>query len=263
MTAKELADAVIAAVRRATAPLIARLEALEQRELPVPEKGDKGDAGERGEKGDAGDDGRDGKDGDEGPRGAKGDSVGLAEVIQALQPQVKAFLDAVPMPEPPPIDLVLAALTPSLEAVHARWALEWERRAADILQRAVDRQPKPADGKDGKDGRDALELSEFAAELAEDGRTVILSLGAGEQRKEARLHLPVMLDRGVFKEGAEYLQGDTVTWAGSLWIAQKDAPEGKPETSRDWRLAAKRGRDGKQGEAGRDLRDPKPVKVGS
>lgn len=56
--------------------------------------------------------------------------------------------------------------------------------------------------------------------------------------------LPVVLDRGVFREASAYERGDGVTFGGSFWIAQKDAPEGKPGTSPDWRLAVKKGRDG-------------------
>ena len=58
------------------------------------------------------------------------------------------------------------------------------------------------------------------------------------------LTLPVPLDRGVYLESKVYQRGDGVTFGGSWWIAQKDAPEGKPGTSPDWRLACKRGRDG-------------------
>jgi hypothetical protein len=224
MTAKELADAVIAAVKRATAPLDKRLQALESR---APEKGEKGDRGE---------------DGEDGLRGPKGDSVTLAQVLGAIRPDVEAALKNIPAPS---VQSVVDALQPSLEAVHAKWALDFERRAQESLQKAVDRLPAPQAGKDGRDGTDALQVSEFAVELV-DGRTMVLTLGAGDQRKEARVHLPVVLDRGVFKDGEAYQQGDAVTWAGSLWIAQKDAPEGKPETSRDWRLAVKRGRDGKE-----------------
>jgi hypothetical protein len=36
-------------------------------------------------------------------------------------------------------------------------------------------------------------LDGFEAELAEDGRTVILRLTAGELKKEARLALPVVI----------------------------------------------------------------------
>jgi len=59
-----------------------------------------------------------------------------------------------------------------------------------------------------------------------------------------QLTIPAVLDRGVFREGSEYAKGDGVTFGGSFWIAQKDAPEGKPGTSPDWRLAVKKGRDG-------------------
>lgn len=55
---------------------------------------------------------------------------------------------------------------------------------------------------------------------------------------------PAVLDRGVFREVSAYERGDGVTFGGSFWIAQKDAPEGKPGTSADWRLAVKKGRDG-------------------
>lgn len=56
---------------------------------------------------------------------------------------------------------------------------------------------------------------------------------------------PGLLDKGVFREGESYERGDGVTFAGSWWIAQVDAPETKPGTSADWRLAVKKGRDGR------------------
>lgn len=55
--------------------------------------------------------------------------------------------------------------------------------------------------------------------------------------------VPTMLDRGVWREG-EYEKGDTVTFGGSAFIAQRDTTD-KPETSDAWRLAVKRGRDGR------------------
>jgi hypothetical protein len=66
---------------------------------------------------------------------------------------------------------------------------------------------------------------------------------------EARMN--VVLDRGVFREAHAYEHGDGVTFGGSYWIAQKDAPEGKPGTSPDWRLAVKKGRDGADARAER------------
>lgn len=58
--------------------------------------------------------------------------------------------------------------------------------------------------------------------------------------------LPVMIYRGVFKNGEGYLPGDTVTWGGSLWHCD-DVTTDKPgeNGSKGWTLAAKRGRDGK------------------
>ncbi len=54
-----------------------------------------------------------------------------------------------------------------------------------------------------------------------------------------------VLDQGVYKSGASYLEGDAVTYAKSLWIAQKDTTNPPGNGSPDWRLAVKRGADGK------------------
>lgn len=100
-----------------------------------------------------------------------------------------------------------------------------------------------ADGKDGRDGIDGLGFDDL--EIEHDGeRTVTLSFVQGERRKDFVLKMPVMLDRGVFKDGSNYERGDAVTWAGSIWIAQKDTGA-KPGEGGDWRLAVKKGRDGK------------------
>jgi integrin beta 3 len=55
----------------------------------------------------------------------------------------------------------------------------------------------------------------------------------------------IVLDAGAWKEGVSYVPGDAVTWGGSLFIAQT-ATTAKPEDkSGDWRLAVKRGHDGR------------------
>src|SRR5690625_3473077 len=66
-------------------------------------------------KGDPGKDGKDGRDGKDGT------SVSLEDVEAMLSGKM------------------------------AEWALDFERRAQGVLERAVDRMPKPADGKDGRD----------------------------------------------------------------------------------------------------------------
>lgn len=100
-------------------------------------------------------------------------------------------------------------------------------------------------GDDGKPGADGLGFDDLSVEY--DGeKTVTLKFVRGEQSKEFPLVLPVVIDRGVFSEGKTYEPGDGVTWAGSFWIAQESTTE-KPDSAKGWRLAVKKGRDGKDG----------------
>lgn len=120
-----------------------------------------------------------------------------------------------------------------------------------MVKEAVDAVPKPKNGMDGF-GFDDLTV-EFDGE-----RTALLKFVKGEKAKEFPIVLPMVIDRGVFKEGNEYVRGDGVTWGGSFWIAQKQTRQ-KPGEGDGWRLAVKKGRDGK--EVVSLPRDPnKPVK---
>jgi ketosteroid isomerase-like protein len=104
------------------------------------------------------------------------------------------------------------------------------------------------DGDPGKDGADGLGFDDMSVEMADDGRTIIHRWERGDRQKEARLQLAVVLDRGVFREDSEYKAGDGVTWGGSFWIAQREAKGEKPGEANDaFRLAVKRGRDGRDG----------------
>lgn len=94
-------------------------------------------------------------------------------------------------------------------------------------------------------------LATFEASSTDDGRTITFRIAAGDTRVERSVTTAVVLDRGVWREGA-FKRGDAVTWGGSLFVAQRDT-ETKPETmGSDWRLAVKRGRDGKQGPEGKE-----------
>lgn len=119
--------------------------------------------------------------------------------------------------------------------------------------RTLARQPGPR-------GADGLGWEDMSEELAEDGRTIVRRYKRGDiVVKEFRHTFAVTLYRGVFREGEKYVEGDCVTWNGSMFVARV-ATEAKPETSKDWQLAVKRGRDGK--EAVSIPRDPnKPVKI--
>lgn len=104
----------------------------------------------------------------------------------------------------------------------------------------IDALPKPKDGKDG------FSLKDFDATLLDDGRTVLLSFEQGDQSYKVELGFPVMIYRGVFKEGETYAKGDTATWGGSLWHCDVDGTVEKPDSAeKHWTLVAKRGRDGK------------------
>lgn len=101
-------------------------------------------------------------------------------------------------------------------------------------------------GARGDDGQDGLGFDDI--DVAFDGdRTFSLAFVRGDRRKVfGSFSIPSLIDRGVYKDGQTYHKGDCVSWGGSLFIAQGETT-GKPEQSPDWRLAVKRGRDGKDG----------------
>lgn len=86
--------------------------------------------------------------------------------------------------------------------------------------------------------------------IEQDGRqfTLVAKTSSGAEVSKS-VKVAALVDRGVFKMDEPYEAGDGVTWGGSFFIAQKDAPRGRPgEPGCDgWRLAVKRGRDGTKG----------------
>lgn len=241
--------------------------------------GERGMRGERGEKGEPGGSGRDGIDGKDGARGERGEKGDQGPAGPAGQPGAagergadglpgKDGRDGAPGPagevgqrgEAGPqgergaagVDgksITIDDVRPLMESALATWALEFERRASDLIQRCIDRIQKPKDGEPGKDGRDAFDLEDFHIELADDGRTLTLAWVRGEARVERRVVLPHVIYRGVHQQAKQYQRGDSVTFQGSTWIAMRDT-NSKPETDDSWRLATKRGRDGKDGQRG-------------
>ena len=96
--------------------------------------------------------------------------------------------------------------------------------------------------------RDGFGFEDLSAQLADDERTLLLRFARGDAVKEFALTMPIVLDRGVFREGTAYACGDACTFGGSLWIAQADTSAKPDAPTSGWRLAVKRGRDGKDGE---------------
>ncbi|EMZ5725013.1 TPA: hypothetical protein ACRNL1_000873 [Pseudomonas aeruginosa] len=159
--------------------------------------------------------------------------------MEALRAHLGDLVKGIQLPTVPTIDEVAA----TFERRFSDLTLSWERQARETFDKAADRMPIP------KDGRDALPLESFDLALGDDGRTVTVKMQAGDTVIEKSVKVPAIIDRGVFSAEKSYEQGDGTTYGGCYWIAQKDAPEGFPGGSTDWRLAVKKGRDGK------DLRD--------
>ena len=113
------------------------------------------------------------------------------------------------------------------------------------------------DGVPGKDGADGLGFDDL--EVVDEGKDFTLRMQSGDHVKEWTLPKPTLADsyQGVWTDKASYKRGDAVTWGGSLWIAKSDTAA-KPESDESWRLAVKRGRDGKDG---RDLSPVPPSTV--
>lgn len=105
------------------------------------------------------------------------------------------------------------------------------------------------DGADGERGADGLGFEDLNCEVRDDGVYGVFQ--RGDLRKEVRF--PVPMYRGIWKEGDTYQPGDTVTWAGSAWIAKAQTvakPGINTPESRAWQLCVKKGTDGKSGPPG-------------
>lgn len=115
-------------------------------------------------------------------------------------------------------------------------------------------------GKDGRDGADGLGFDDLTVEQTGE-RTFVLRFIRGDLVKEFAFDVPVMIYRGVFKEGETYKPGDTVTFGGSLWHCDVETAEKPDSPEKHWRVAVRRGRDGKDGILKAET--PKePLKVG-
>lgn len=113
-------------------------------------------------------------------------------------------------------------------------ALDLGRTALEEVQ-ALKRIPGPA-------GRDGLSIQHFDAEVMDDGRTILLSLEDEKHSFKVELSFPVMIYRGVFREGQEYKQGDTVTWGGDMWHCDTDTKDKPDGEQRCWTLCVRKGR---------------------
>lgn len=271
------------AVRNATAEqhaivqgLLDRIDELEKAVAVRPERGEKGDPGEpgpRGEKGErgepgpqglAGERGEPGERGDAGPPGEKGDPGERGEKGEPGEPG-------------PP--------GPAGEKGEAGPAGNRGEKGIDGKDGRDGRDGKDGrDGIDGLDGKDALDIDiledidpertyrkgtfaiidnglfrytgndwkclidgiKAVEGVMADDLTLTITQHWASGRKDGRTFpVPGLRYKEIWKDGEHYEVGDCVTHDGSLWIALKPNKSKPGQYNKNWRLAVKRGRNGK------------------
>ena len=216
---EKVAEGLHSYIGKALRPLAERIKTLEDRK---PERGEKGDRGENGKDGAPGERGEKGDRGADGKDGANGKDCDYQVISNMI-----------------------------VETM--------EKMMPDLAAKAALLVPRPADGRDGRDGqpgkdgahgekgiagRDGFAPDGMVLRMKEDGRTLVVGLKAGDCTYESEVVLDIPLYRGPYKAGA-HEKGDCVTHGGSVWIAQC-ATETRPgDGNTDWRLAVKRGQDGR------------------
>ena len=221
--------------------------------LPVPQRGERGEKGESGLNGKDGRDGVNGKDGADGLNGKDGrdgiDGKNGADGLNGKDgaPGQRGEKGDVASP-----DDIAAAVTKACESLlPALVAKQYETSMPEIIARASMLVPPGRDGLPGRpgtpgeDGRDGVSIEGFEFKQA-DRRTQIcvMKMTDGSQYEWPIKMEGMVIDCDVHRPGAVYEKGDAVTHGGSYWIARKDT-SATPGKSDDWRLAVKRGRDGK------------------
>lgn len=216
---------------------------------PTGEAGPKGDTGPQGDRGDKGQPGEVGTVGPAGPQGAAGEAGAAGERGERGEkgePGIAGKDGA----------SILALVIDRDGHLQATLGDGQTRDLGLIVGKDGAAGVDGKAGIDGAAGRDGLGFDDLDVVETDDG--VFLRFTRGDAVKDFRL--PIIRECGIYKEGQTYRRGDGVTWAGSFWIAQDETKE-KPDSGKGWRLAVKRGRDGKDGVM-KPAREPKPVKVG-
>lgn len=195
--------------------------------IPAPQDGkpgadgQKGADGEKGEKGEPGEKGEQGRDGRDGQRGEPGKDALQIEVLSTIDEE-KSYQ-------------------------RGTWA---------FYKGGTWRASKTTKGMDGWECSQNGVQNIAIVQDPDDPRRIAIGIKQSNgEIVEQELHIPMVLYKGVFKEGEPYRQGDAVTWARHLWIAGKDTTD-KPDFGGSWRLAVKGGRDGSNGRDGIDRTGP-------
>lgn len=281
----EFGKAMAGIVREATAPLLKRIEALE---AIKPEKG------ERGEKGDPGSDAPPvndeqilaqvskflsanpparGEKGEAGPAGKDAEPIDISDVVRELlespelfsliELRVKEEVSRLPLPK----DGKDGEAGAKGESGPQGPKGDPGKDGAGIADLLIDRDGNLVatmtdgrtkslgvvvgkNGDPGRDGKDGADFTEVRFEY--DGERTLKAIGKGG---EVVYRLPIPIDRGYWKKGA-FEQSDIVTEGGTAYIALKNTSEKPSPEAKDWRILARKGRDGKDGRNGIDKTAP-------
>lgn len=116
---------------------------------------------------------------------------------------------------------------------------------ARVIAEQIAAFPRPKDGQNGKDGYGFDDM-----DLVITDEKSLLRFTRADRTDVKEFELPLMLDRGIYKPGVRYRKGSTVTAQGALWIAQAETSDRPGDGATAWRLAVKKGRDGRDGANG-------------
>jgi hypothetical protein len=95
-----------------------------------------------------------------------------------------------------------------------------------------------------------------------DGKqTFTFRFKMGEQIEECAIKTDIPYDAGAYREGEAYPKSALTTFGGRAFIAQCDTTAKPDGTTKDWRMMANRGRDGRDFDPARHLGPPQPVKL--
>lgn len=233
---------------------------------PAGEKGEKGDSGpagkdgldgvdgkdgapgasgEKGEKGDPGPAGRDGGNGVDGKDGARGlDGKDGRDGRDGKDGESgRDALAVVP----------LDGIDPAKTYPRGTWA--FHRGGTICALRATD--PIGEDGLLKAGWAVAMEgIFQRTETWIDEGREVeTLTEFTSGRRHVDTIITSMVRYRGVYKDGTDYRCGDLVTWGGSVWHCEVSLTSARPDAGNaDWKLAVKRGANGRDGLPGKDAR---------
>lgn len=294
--AKELAPVVKAHVEAAFRPLADRLKALEDRKPENGERGEQGLPGERGAdgaKGERGEQGERGQQGEQGPAGKDAPAVDIDAIVDAVvaklltSDRLKTLSDVAAAEavaehfEANPVQHGKDGRdgrdgkdgergTPGERGEKGEAGNDGRGAAGAMIDRegnliltmsdgTVERLGVVVgkDGGNGRDGADGLSMADVARTYDGDTHEVVERWSVGGVQKELRYPAGGISPGGFWKEGTVARAAQAFTHDGHLWVAKRET-RAKPslEAKDDWQLAARKGRDGKDGRNGIDKTAP-------